>query len=58
MSNIDKYSELDDKKKNKKLLNYVKEYNINFDIVKEYLPLYPDRVYKNIYYGGLMNELV
>ena len=58
MSNIDKYSELDDKKKNKKLLNYVKEYNINFDIVKEYLPLYPDRVYKNIYCAGLMDKLI
>ena len=31
---------------------------VNFDIVKRIINLYPDRVYKNIYNGGLMNELV
>ena len=29
-----------------------------FAVVKKYLPLFPDRVYRNIYQGGLMNELV
>ena len=45
---------------------YVKEHdklginkkNIDFNIVKNYLPLFPDKIYKNLYNGGLMNELV
>lgn len=55
---IDKYCELSASEKNKKLKDYVKEYDIDFSVVKMYLPLYPDKVYRNIYNGGLMNELV
>ncbi len=58
MLNIDKYSELEGIKLKNKLQDYVKITNVNFDIVKEIIGLYPDRVYKNIYNGGLMNELV
>ena len=58
MNNIDKYSELNSQEITKKLKDYIVEYNVNFSIVKKYLPLYPDRVYRNIYNGGLMNELV
>jgi hypothetical protein len=36
----------------------VKITQLDFSVVKEYLPLYPDRVYRNIYEGGLMGELV
>ncbi len=36
----------------------VKKTNVDFNIVKEIISLYPDRVYKNIYNGGLMKELV
>ena len=58
MSVIDKYSELKGEEYRKKLKKYVDDKKINFDIVKKYLPLYPRVVYKNIYEGGLMNELV
>ena len=58
MINIDKYSELNSRELIKKLKDYVNDYQINFNIVKEYLGLYPDKVYRNIYNGGLMNELV
>ena len=58
MTNIDKYSEITLDEQKKKLNDYVTNNNLNFEIIKEYLPLYPDRVYKNIYNGGLMNELV
>ena len=30
----------------------------SFCAQKKYLSLFPDRVYRNIYQGGLMNELV
>ena len=31
---------------------------VDFSAVKELLPLYPDRVYRHIYEGGMMGELV
>ena len=58
MSCIDKYSELSGDALKKKNKEFVKLLNVDFDIVKEYISLFPDRVYKNIYQGGLMNELV
>ena len=58
MTNIDKYSEITGTELMKKLKKYVKITQLDFSVVKEYLPLYPDRVYRNIYEGGLMGELV
>ena len=58
MSTIDKYSELSGKDLIAKLKRFVETAKVDFSIVKKYLPLYPDRVYRNIYEGGLMSELV
>ena len=58
MSIIDKYSELSGLEYRNKLKEYVNKVGINFIIVKEYISLFPAIVYKNIYEGGLMNELV
>lgn len=58
MSVIDKYSELSKEELAKKLRKYVDTVKVNFDQVKQYLPLCQDKVFRNIYEGGLMNELV
>lgn len=58
MSSIDKYSELSGEELQKKLREFVKLINVDFMKVKEYISLFPDRVFKNIYQGGLMSELV
>ena len=58
MSNIDKYSEISGDEKIQKIKKFVDVNNVDFKKVKEYLPLYPDKVYKNIYEGGMMGELV
>ena len=58
MSVLDKYSEISGAELVNKLKKYVETVGIDFSIVKKYLPLYPDRVYRNIYVGGLMGELV
>lgn len=58
MSSIDKYSELTGNILMEKLQQFVKAINVDFNQVKEYISLFPDRVYRNIYQGGLMNELV
>ena len=58
MTSIDRYSELFGEELQKKLWDFVKLLNVDFEKVKEYISLFPDRVYRNIYQGGLMSELV
>lgn len=58
MSIIDKYCELSGVEYKNKLREYVNNEGINFNNVKKYISLFPAVVYKNIYEGGLMNELV
>ena len=58
LSCIDKYSELSGNELKTKLKSFVKKLNVNFNEVKEYISLYPDRTYRNIYECGLMNKLI
>jgi hypothetical protein len=58
MSVIDKYSEISGLELVNKLKKYAASVKLDFSLVKKYLPLYPDKVYRNIYVGGLMSELV
>lgn len=58
MSVIDKYSEITGEASTVALRRFVERVRVDFSIVKKLLPLYPDRVYRNIYEGGLMGELV
>ena len=58
MSVIDKYSEITGEELVAKLKKYVGAAKVDFSVAKELLPLYPDKVYRNIYEGGLMGELV
>ena len=58
MSTIDKYIELSGEELEKKLKEFVRAVNVDFMKVKEYISLFPDRVFRNIYQGGLMSELV
>ena len=58
MTSIDKYSELTGDLLKEKLQQFVRGLNVDFEQVKQYISLFPDRVYRNLYQGGLMNELV
>ncbi|MBR3811723.1 MAG: hypothetical protein IKJ16_05260 [Agathobacter sp.] len=58
MSTIDKYSEIRGEEFTKKIKNFISVAGVDFKEVKKYIGLFPDRVYRNIYQGGLMNELV
>ena len=58
MTTIDKYSEISGNLLRMKLKEFVNILNVDFSIVKRYIALFPDRVYRNIYLGGLMGELV
>lgn len=58
MSTIDKYSEICGEEFFAKLRTFITIVGVDFELVKRYISLFPDRVYRNIYQGGLMNELV
>lgn len=58
MTSIDKYSEIKGEALQQKLNEFVIASNVDFTKVKEYMPYFPDKVYRNIYEGGLMSELV
>lgn len=57
MACIDKYAEFQTEGQNV-LKRFTKETNVDFDLVKRYIGLYPDKTYRNIYDWGMMNELV
>lgn len=54
MTTIDKYSEVTGDEFKNKLNNFVEKEKIDFSLVKKYLALFPDRVYRNLYESGLM----
>lgn len=58
MSTIDKYSEISDDELARRLREFIAMVGVDFELVKKYISLFPDRVYRNIYQGGLMSELV
>jgi hypothetical protein len=58
MSTIDKYSEISGDELKRKIKEFVTVIGVDFELVKKYISLFPDRVYRNIYQVGLMNELV
>lgn len=58
MCTIDKYSEINGKEFATKMNIFIETAGVNFGLVKKYISLFPDKVYRNIYQGGLMNELV
>lgn len=58
MSTIDRYSEVGGEEFTVKLKTFIDRIGVDFGQVRKYLSLFPDRVYRNIYQGGLMGELV
>lgn len=58
MSTIDRYSEIRGEEFSAKLKIFIIALGVDFEQVKKYMYLFPDRVYRNIYQGGLMSELV
>ena len=58
MEKVDRYSEFSGELLKIKLKEFVELIKVDFSVVKRYISLFPDRVYRNIYQGGLMRELV
>jgi hypothetical protein len=58
MLNIDKYSELPTGQMQRQIEKTIQALDINFSDIKKYISEYPDRVYRNIYNGGIIHVLV
>lgn len=58
MSTIDKYSEISGEELVRKLEEFIELVGVDFGLVKAYIDLFPDRVYRNIYQAGLINKLL
>lgn len=57
LKDIDLYSELEGKELNKKILAYMNKAGITFSDLKDFLSLYPDKIYRNMYNVGVLNGI-
>ena len=48
-------SELEGPALKNRLIEYMKRINLGYDVLKSYLPYYPERIYKNMFEVGLLN---
>jgi hypothetical protein len=58
MLNLDKYSELSGKQMKEQIEKAIRALNISASDIKKYISGYPDRIYRNIYNGGIIHVLV
>ncbi len=58
LKDIDFYAEKDETEQLKRITAYMKAYEIRFRNLAEYLPYYPDKIYKNMYEMGLLNGVL
>ena len=55
LKDVTAISELDSESLKNQLLKYLNKKNISIDKIRQYLPNYPERIYKNMYKVGLLN---
>lgn len=57
MSTIDRYSEINGREFTDKVRAFIDAEGVNFQEVKKYISMFPDKAYRNICEAGLMDEL-
>lgn len=57
LKDIEQYTEIDGKELTDCLSRYVKNFNITRSRMDNYLPLYPDKIYKSIYETEIMKYI-
>lgn len=57
LKDIDIYSELEDDELNNKIKTYMKKANLTFSQMEQYLTLYPDKIFRNMYKVGVLNGI-
>ena len=55
MKEVRDIAEIDGTELTDRLIGYMKANDLRFDILKQYFPYYPDRLYRNMYEVGLLN---
>ncbi len=55
MKEVSEIAELEGKELTDRLLEYMKKKELDFDILQQYFPYYPDKIYRNMYKVGLLN---
>ena len=55
LKEVEDISEVEGQEIADRLLGYMKKSGIGFSDIEQYLPYYPDRIYKNMYTVGLLN---
>ena len=58
LKDIDFYAERNEEEQLKRITAYMNEYAIRFNDLDEYLPYYPDKIYKNMYEMRLLNGVL
>ena len=57
LKDIDLYSELEGKELNLKIKTYMEKSGLQFQQLEQYLPLYPDKIFRNMYKVGVLNGI-
>lgn len=55
LKDIDLYSELEGNELNIKIKTYMRKSGLQFRQLEQYLPLYPDKIFRNMYKVGVLN---
>lgn len=55
LKDIDLYSELEGNELNIKIKTYMRKSGLQFQQLEQYLPLYPDKIFRNMYKVGVLN---
>ena len=58
MSTIDRYSEISGDELKRKIRRFIEINKVDYEVVKQYLPFFPNKVYRNLFETGVMKELV
>lgn len=58
MSTIDRHSEISGGESTDKIRTFIDAEDVDFQEVKKYISMFPDRAYQNICEAGLMDELI
>ena len=57
LKDIDLYSELEGKELNNKIKTYMEKTGLQFQQMEQYLSLYPDKIFRNMYKVGVLNGI-
>jgi len=55
MKEVSEIAELEGKELTDRLLGYMRKKELGFNMLQQYFPYYPDKIYKNMYEVGLLN---